>query len=217
MAAGLEDDDLKPRLGKGRRRGCAAGAGADDHHVAFLPPPRGDGVAESPAGSGSVPSARGSGLDADLLLDPGRPRSRGREDFAISSSSWWRAEPGPLHAAQEVVARREAQAAEAPGGTAATRRRVAPNRQADEHPRRERCQELRDRPGDVYIALGHRQAVDAGRHRCADRAQGAFLSGGEPRRAPSTGCRRGAQPCRSATTATAPLRTREPSTRKLSR
>ena len=71
-----------------------------------------------------------------------------------------------------------------------------PKAQAGQHPRREGAQELGDGAGDVEVALGRGQPVDARGHRRADRAQGALLSGREPWRAPSAGGGGSADPAR---------------------
>ena len=52
VLAGLEHDHVEPGLGEGRRGDGAAGAGADDHNVAFLSVPRRLGLAQRAGGLG---------------------------------------------------------------------------------------------------------------------------------------------------------------------
>ena len=91
-----------------------------------------------------------------------------------------------LELEQEVLPRRGVEAAEAPGEGQPLEGAQA-ELEPGQDPRRDRAEEVGHRPGDVDVALGRGQAVDARRHRRADRAQGALLSGRKPRRALSTG------------------------------
>ena len=77
---------------------------------------------------------------------------------------------------KEVLASAEVEAAEAPG-KGQPLESAQPQPQAGQDARRGRGEELGHRAGDLDLALRRWQPVDAGRHRLADRAQGALLSG----------------------------------------
>ncbi len=197
MASALEHDHVEPRLGEGRRGRGAAGARADDHHVALLGVSGRRRVAQRPGWlrhrAVGQPAAR---LEAEPLLDPRVDRvAERREGLGHQQQLVMQFEPGVLHAPQEVLASGRVEPAEAPG-----ERQPLEGAQAELDPSqeagRDRGQELGDRAGHLDLALRRRQTVDARRHRRADRAQGALLSGGEPWRALSTGVDRAADPTR---------------------
>ena len=168
------------------------------------PSPPGSVSPRVPAGSGSEPSARRQLISIPIRSSTSRVDrvAEGREDLRHQQQLVVEAEARALHAAQEVVAGGGVEAAEAPGeGQPLEGAQAEPDPGQD--PRRDRGQELGDRAGDVDVALGGGQPVDAGRHRLADRAQGALLGGREPRRAPSAGRRAGGRRGRSATRARA--------------
>ena len=181
------------------------------------PSPAGSVSPSGPAGSGRDPSAsRQLVLEADPLLDlRGDGVAEGREDLGHQQQLVVETEAGGLHATQEVLAGGGVEAAEAPGeGQPLEGAQAEPDPR--QHPRRDRAEELGDRAGDVDVALRRGQAVEAGRHRRADRAQGALLGGREPRRALSAGAAgRSMRPISDQSQSESSAR--KPSTRKLSR
>ena len=188
VATRLEHDHVEPGLGElGRRRG-AAGARADDHDVAFLAVALRACISQRAGRLGNpAVSQSAAGLDPDPPLDLGQRRvAQGREDLRHQQKLVVESEARPLHAPQEVVTGLGVEAAEAP-----RERQPLEGAQSQpnpgQHPRRERLEELGDRAGHVDLALGGGQPVDAGPHRCADRAKGPLLGGREPRRALSAG------------------------------
>ena len=169
---------------------------------------------------GSVPSASAA-ADLDRRSAP-RPRGGVRSRASRRPSPAAAARGGGGSASPPCWRRKSSRASRVEAAEAPREGQPLEGAQAEPDPAQDRCgetrgEELGDRAGDVDVALGRGQAVEARAHRLAERAQGALLGGREPRRAPSAGRRAGGRCGRSATRARARRATREPSTRKLSR
>ncbi len=147
VLARLENDDVEARLGEGGGRGGPAGAGADDDDVAFLAVALRGGIAERAGRLRQGPVGEPAAcLDPDPLLDLGEHRvAEGREDLGEQQQLMVEAEAGVLHAAEEVVAGPIVESAEPPG-EGQPLEGAQPETDPSEHPRRERFEELGDRP-----------------------------------------------------------------------
>jgi hypothetical protein len=184
VAAGLEHQDVEPGLGQRRRGDRAAGAGADDHDIAFLALGARLGVAERACRLGDAAVGEPA---ADLVADP-RPHLRRhrvaerREQLRHQQQVDFKRPVGALQPLQEPFAPALVHVAEA-----ARERQPLEGAEAEAQLQQQLrwggAQELGDRPGDVDLALGARQAVDPRRHRPADRAQGPAFGPSEAWRA----------------------------------
>ena len=236
VGARLEHHHLEPGLGQERRGDRAAGARADDRHVALLAAGRAGAGRRGPGrrsvGSRSRPSVD---LAAHLVADRGaNPRvvavARAREDLQEQQQVAGEREARALEPAQEVLPRLEAGAAEPPreGQPArATRRasltcRTLRLRQA----RQVAVERLRDLDrvgvGRAPVRRARRPAAGPrSRAPSPRRRRAGSRAARRPLRSPGGGAfRRGRRAPRSGrppTTAAARRPTRKPSTRKLSR
>ena len=118
VRARLEHDDVEAGLGEDRRRDRAAGARADDRHVALLAARRAGAGRRGPSRAVGAGDAVGD-LAAHLVADR-RPHPRvvavaeAREDLEEQQQVAGARNARALEPAQEVLARLEAGAAEAP-------------------------------------------------------------------------------------------------------
>ena len=158
------------------------------------PSPAGVGVAERAGrlGQRAVGEAAAR-LDAEPLLDPRVDRvAERREDLRHQQQLVVEAEARALHAAQEVFAGAEVEAAEAPGEGQPLEGAQAEPDPASASRGESEVRNSATGPETSTSRSAAGRPSSAGRHRLADRAQGALLGGREPRRALSAGGRRAA-------------------------